>query len=376
MSSHPASSLLALAATLSLLTPLRSAAAQFDVFYGSPNDGAGNGISIGRFDSTTGTLTSPHLAVEAAGPSFFIIAPDGKHLYACLEKAAKVAAYEISPTDHALKLLNTQPSGGAGPCHISLDQTGRFALVANYDAGSVSVLPISADGSLGASTGFDQQAGTGPDKDRQEGPHAHGIITDPSNRFALCCDLGNDRVYVYHFDAKTGKLTPNDPAWGVVSPGSGPRHPIFSKDGKVLYVINEMGATVTAFNWDPAKGTLTEFQTVKTLPANFTAFNKDAEIKLDPSGKFLYASSRGHDCIAVYSIDKTGGLSQIQDVDNRGKTPRYFSFDPTGHWVISGSQDSNTVAVFRADSGMLTPVGDPVAAPAPICMQFLPVAGR
>ena len=376
MSSHPKRFLLALGATLSLLAPLRASAAVFDVFYGSPNDGAGNGISIGRFDSATGALTSPHLAAEAAGPSFFVLAADGRHLYACLEKAAKVAAYEISPTDHALKLLNTQLSGGAGPCHISLDQTGRFALVANYDAGSVSVLPIQADGSLGASTGFDQQAGTGPDKDRQGGPHAHGIITDPSNRFALCCDLGNDRIYVYHFDAATGKLTPNDPAFGIVAPGSGPRHPLFSKNGRVLYVINEMAATVTAFNWDAAKGTLTEFQTINTLPRSFTGMNTDAEIKLDPTGKFLYASARGHDCIAVFAIDGTGRLAFIQDVDNQGKTPRYFSFDPTGHWVISGSQGSNTVAVFRVDAGALTPVGTPVAAPAPICMQFLPAMAK
>ena len=376
MSSHPKRFLLALSATLSLLAAPRSSAALFDVFYGSPNDGAGNGISVGTFDSITGTLTAPHLAVEAAGPSFFVIAPDGQHLYACLEKAAQIAAYAISPSDHSLKLLNTQPSGGAGPCHISLDQTGRFALVANYDAGSVSVLPIQADGSLGASTGFDQQAGTGPDKTRQEGPHAHGIITDPSNKYALCCDLGNDHVYVYHFDAATGKLTPNDPAFGVVAPGSGPRHPLFSKDGKVVYVINEMGATVTAFNWNADKGTLTEFQTIKTLPPSFTAFNKDAEIKLDPTGKFLYASARGHDCIAVFAIDSTGKLAQVQDVDNRGKTPRYFSFDPTGRWVISGSQDSNTVAVFRAEAGRLTPVGEPVAAPAPICMQYLPAVKK
>ena len=382
MLSRPTPSALLLIAALVFTGSTRVAAADFFVYYGSPDGGAGKGISLGRFDSATGALTAPQLAVQAEGPSFLALAADGKHLYACLEKAGSVGAYAIDPATGALRLLNTQPSGGAGPCHLSFDRTGRFVLVANYDAGSVAVFPLAADGTLGGRTGFDQHTGKGPNAERQEGPHAHGIITDPTNRFALCCDLGNDRIHVYRFDASTGTLTPNTPATLSVAPGAGPRHPLFSADGKVLYVINEMGATVTAFNWDAARGTATEFQTVSTLPADFKAFNKDAEVKLHPNGKFLYASARGHDSIAVFAIEPaTGRLTLAQDVSTRGQFPRHFNFDPTGAFVVAGNQDSNTVVAFRADAatGRLTPVGEPVAAPAPICMLFLPVpagAGR
>jgi 6-phosphogluconolactonase len=238
------------------------------------------------------------------------------------------------------------------------------------------VFAIMPDGSLGAQTGFDQHAGTGPDKDRQEGPHAHCVITDPAGHFALCTDLGNDKIYVYRFDATTGKITPNTPAFGMVKPGFGPRHLIFNPNGKVLYCINEMGSSVTAFNWDGAKGTLTEFQTITTLPADFKAFNKDAEIIFSPDGKFLYASARGHDAIAVFAVDAaTGALSLVQDVPAGGKTPRYYSFDPTGKWIICGHQDSNTAVVFSVDAatGKLTQHGNPIAVPGPICIRYLPV---
>ncbi len=367
--------LLGLTTLLPMISATSLAAADFYVYYGSPNGGAGNGISLGHFDSDTGVITKPALAAQAEGPSFFVVAPDGKHLYSCYEKSGKIAAYEIDGATRALKLLNSLPSGGQGPCHISLDKTGHYAFVANYDSGSIAVYSIKADGSLGEQTGADQHSGKGPDASRQEGPHAHGIIVDPSNKFVLCADLGTDKINIYKFDEKTGKIVPNDPAFGTVKGGSGPRHLLFNPNGKVLYCINEMGGSVTAFNWDAAKGTLTEFQTISTLPADFKAFNKDAELALHPNGKFLYASARGHDSIAVFAIDaKTGGLSLVQDISTSGKTPRYIGFDPTGKWMIAGNQDSNTAVIYSVDetTGKLAQKGEPVAAPAPICMSFLP----
>ncbi len=358
-------------------------AGEFFVFYGIAERTAGKGISLGRFNSSTGTLTTPALAVEAFGPSFFTLSADRRFLYACHEPAAEIAAYAVDQTTGALRLLNKLPSGGGGPCHISLDRTGRFALVANYNGGSVAVFALAPDGSLGTRTAFDQHMGTGPHP-RQEGPHAHGILTDPSNRFAFCADLGTDKIYIYRFDEKTGGLTPSpnpgpdkaSPPYGTVTPGAGPRHLVFSPDGKALYCLNELNGTLTAFSWDAASGRLTETQTIATLPDGFAGANLNAEIQLHPNGRFLYTSARGHDAIAVFAINPaTGRLTLVQDMPNRGKTPRYFGFDPTGQWIISGNQESNTAVVFKVDSvtGRLTPSGEPVTAPGPICMAFIPV---
>ena len=403
MLSRPTLPSLALVATLlfvSACSTYRSAtpapAADFFVFYGTSASGPGKGISVGRFDSKTGVLTTPTLAAQAPGPSLFTLSADGKFLYACHEPAAEIAAYAVDTATGALKLLNTLPSGGADPCHISLDRTGRFALVANYTGGSVAVFALKPDGSLGTRTAFDQHSGKGPHAN-QDSAHAHCIITDPSNRFALCADLGNDLIYIYSFDEKTGTLSnPRNvqpdgrrviaagPPYGTVAPGSGPRHLLFSKDGLVVYVTNELNATMTAFHWVDALdktpfGTLAEFQTISNLPAGFADTNSNAELQLSPDGKFIYASNRGHDALAVFAIDPaTAKLSLVQDVATRGKTPRFFTFDPTGQWLIAQNQNSNSVAVFRADAatGKLTPAGDLYPAPAPDCMAFLPVSAK
>ncbi len=340
MPHYPTSTVLfGLAAIAIAATLPRLSAADYYVYYGTAEGGAGKGISMGHFNSDTGVLTKPVLAAEADGPSFFTLAADGKHLYSCYENANKVAAYAIDGATGALKLLNVVDSGGSGPCHIAMDKTGKFALVANYNSGTFAVFAIQADGSLGAKTGTDQHVGHGPDKDRQEGPHAHGVTTDPTNKFALCTDLGNDKIYIYQFDASTGKISANAPAFGQVKPGFGPRHVVFSPNGKVVYCMDEMGSSVTAFNWDGTTGALTEFQTISTLPADFKAFNKDAEIQFSPNGKFLYASARGHDAIAVFAIDAVGKLSLVQDAPAGGKTQQ----------------------------------GDPIAATSPICLGYLAV---
>jgi 6-phosphogluconolactonase len=349
-------------------------AKEFYVYYGSPLGGRRNGISLGRFDAATGKLTPPTLLAQAEGPSFLALSADGRFLYACFEGSNEVGAYVVDAASGALSPLNIQPAGGEGPCHISLDRTGKFALVANYGGGSVAVFPIGTSGALGPRTGFDQHTGSGPNRDRQEGPHAHGIITDPSNRFALCADLGNDTIHVYRFDARAGTLAPH--ATVKVAPGAGPRHVLFSPSGKALFCLNELDGTLTTFDWDGDKGTLTKPQVTRNLPADFTAFNKNAELQLHPNGKFLYASARGHDAIAAFAIEAaTSRVSLVQDVSTGGKTPRFFTFDPTGQWVICGNQDSNTVTVFKADAttGKLTAVGEPVAATAPISMVFVAV---
>jgi len=368
------------------------AATQFFAYYGTSASGPGKGISLGRFDSVSGVLSAPVFAAQAEGPSFLVLSADGRFLYACHEPTAEIAAYAVDRATGALRLLNKLPAGGADPCHISLDRTGRFALVANYTGGSVAVFSIRPDGSLGERTAFDQHTGKGPHAN-QDSPHAHAILTDPTNRFALCADLGNDRIYIYRFDERIGALAPlygNGPAtvpsppYVTLAPGAGPRHLVFSPDGKFVYVTNELNATITGFYWKAdaeggqASDLLSEFQTISNLPADFTGPNSNAELATSPDGKFLYASNRGHDAIAVFAIHPTGYLMPAQDVSTRGKTPRFFTFDPTGAWVIAQNQNSNNVAVFRADTatGKLTPAGDLYPAPAPDCMVFLPVTGK
>jgi 6-phosphogluconolactonase len=356
---------------------LRAAAADMFVYFGTHVSGSGKGFSIAHFDTDTGALTTPKFDLDAVAPAFFVIHPDGRHLYTCNSgRPGGVSAYAIEPKTGHLTLLNSQPAGGADTSYISLDKTGRYALAANYEGGNIAVFALKPDGSLGDRTAFVQHSGTSVNPQRQSHAFAHSIITDPSNRFALVADLGLDKVFVYRFNEKDGTLATNDPPFVAVKPGSGPRHVKFHPAGKHVYLINEMGSVVIAFNWDAARGALTEFQTVSTLPEDFKGASACAELEIHPNGKFLYGSNRGHDSLAVFSIEpETGKLKLIEHVSTQGKTPRNFAFDPTGKWIIVTNHGSNNAVVFRVDenTGRLTQTGPPVAVPYPFCERFLPV---
>jgi 6-phosphogluconolactonase len=246
--------------------------------------------------------------------------------------------------------------------------------VANYGSGSVSVLPIQADGRLGEATAFVQHHGSSVNKDRQEGPHAHCIILDPANKFAFVADLGLDKVMIYHYDAKKGTLTPNDPPSVSIDPGSGPRHMAFHPSGRYAYVINEMASTVTALDYDAERGALKKLQMVSTLPERFKGETSTAEIVAHPSGKFLYGSNRGQDSIAVFAIDpETGKLTAKGHQGEKVKTPRNFTIDPTATYVLVGNQGSDSIVVFRIDpdSGELKPTGTVVDVPVPVCISLI-----
>jgi 6-phosphogluconolactonase len=341
------------------------------------------GIYALHYDATTGKLASPELAAESGDPSFVAVHPNGKYLYAVNElgnyegpNSGSISAFAIDPHSHKLTLLNQVGSGGAGPCHISFDRSGKYVLVANYDGGSVSVHPIGKDGRLGRATSVVQHHGSGPDVDRQQGPHAHWIGASPDNRFVMAADLGLDEVLVYHFDASKGTLTPNDPAFAKAAPGSGPRHVAFHPSGNFVYLITEMAGEVTAFAFDPQKGSLAALQTLTTLPADYAGVKEDAEIAVHPSGKFLYASIRGHDSIAMFSIDPAKGtLTSLGQVPTQGKTPRCFVIDPSGRYLLAANQVGHTIVVFKIDpaTGALTPAGDTVDVQAPTSIAFLPV---
>jgi 6-phosphogluconolactonase len=255
-----------------------------------------------------------------------------------------------------------------------VDKTGKTVLVANYGGGSVAALPIAADGRLGKATAAIQHKGSSVNQQRQSAPHAHSINIDSSNRFAVAADLGLDKLLIYRLDAAKGTLTPNDPPFASVAPGSGPRHFAFHPNGKFAYVINEMLCTVTAFSFDEKTGSLRELQTITTLPHEVRSGYSTAEIVAHPSGKFLYGSNRGHDSIALFAVDtETGKLTALGHEPTGGKTPRNFAIDPTGTFLLAENQESDTIVVFRIDqaSGKLKPTGHVANVPTPVCVRFL-----
>jgi 6-phosphogluconolactonase len=371
---------------LATITPVALAGRvtkQFIVYVGTYTGAKSKGIYAFRFDTATGRLTPLGLAAETVNPSFVAIHPNHKFLYAVNEVnefAAKknnggVSAFAIEAGSGKLRLLNEQSTGGGSPCHLTLGPDGLTLFVANYGGGSVSVLPIQPDGRLGEATAFIQHTGSSVNRDRQEGPHAHGVYPDQQGRFVAVADLGLDKVLVYRFDRIKRSLQANDPPFGSVKPGSGPRHFAFHPNGRFAFVNNEMSSTLTAFEWDGAKGTLKEVQTLSTLPDGFAGSNSTAEIEIHPSGRFLYVSNRGHHSIAVFAVNANDGrLRPVQHQSTQGKTPRSFGIDPTGQFLLAANQGSDTLVVFRIDAktGRLIPTGHSVEVGAPVCLQFVP----
>ena len=366
-------------------------AADLDVLIGTGVSGPARGFRVVHLNTDTGTLSPPVLAAVSDHCSYFAITPDGRHLYTANEISTfggaphmgAISAFALDPKTAALTLLNQQPSGGESPAYISLDKTGHFALVANYsgngvagEGGSVAVFAIKPDGSLGGRTGFDQHQGAGSNPQRQRQAYAHSIITDPSNKFALSADLGLDKVLVYKFDEKSGTIAPNDPPFVAVKAGSGPRHMSFHPNGKVMYVAQEMGSMITAFNWDSDRGVLTAFQEISLLPADFKGTSTAAEIRVFPNGKWLYASNRGHDSIAQFAIDPaTFKLTFVGTTPSGGQTPRNFEFSPDLKWMLVANHGNNTVAAFKIDAGTgaLTQAGAALPVESPFCTRFIPL---
>jgi 6-phosphogluconolactonase len=361
-----------------------SKAAQYFAFIGTYTAKTDSkGIYSFHFDSGTGRLTSMAVAATTPDPSFLTVAHNEKYLYAVNElsefggkKSGAVTSYSIDAKSGKLVQLNQVASGGADPCYVSFDQSGKYLLVANYTGGSVSTFPIAADGHIGPAAAFVQHTGSGPNKERQEGPHAHYIATSANNRFVFVVDLGLDEVVVYRFDPATGSLTPNDPPFAKLAPGAGPRHLAFHPNGKFAYVLNEVIPTVTALAYDSKSGSFSTLQTLSTIPKDFTAHNDTAEIVVHPSGKFLYASNRGHDSIAEFTIDPAKGtLTLAGDFPTQGKTPRNFALDPTGKFLLAANQESNNIVIFRIDqsTGALVATGQVAQVPAPVDIVFVPV---
>ena len=361
-----------------------SATGEYLMYVGTYTDNTkSKGIYAYRYDATTHQLEALGLAAETANPSFLAMSPNRKFLYAVNElqeydgqKTGGLSAFSIDAATGKLSFLNEVASGGTDPCYVTLDKTGKYVLAANYTSGSVAGFSVLPDGRLGARTAFDQHAGHGVNPRRQEGPHAHSIDLSPDNRFAIVDDLGLDEVMVYRFSADHGLLAPNSPPYATVDAGSGPRHFAFHPNGKFAYVVSEMKSTVTAFSYDAANGTLHPLQTVSTLPKDFKGENDDAEIQVHPSGKFLYASNRGHDSITVFAVDPAKGtLTLVEHVSTQGKTPRNFAIDPTGTRLLAANEESDSVVVFSIDpkTGKLIPTGQVLKVAAPVSIVFVKV---
>lgn len=357
------------------------------VYVGTYTGGKSKGIYLFRLQtdnlevSQNITLVPLGLVAEISNPSFLELDTKRRLLFAVNEDSqfegkpgGSVSAFSIDSAGK-LSLLNQRPSMGAGPCHLVLDKDGKNILVANYDGGSVSVLPVGADGKLGEASAFVQHTGKSVNPDRQAGPHAHCVTLDIANRFAFVCDLGLDKVLTYRFDAQQGKLTPGAPPFTPIKPGAGPRHLVFRPDGLFAYVINELDSTIAAFSYNAADGRLAPVETVSTLPPYFDGKNSGAEIGMHPSGKWLYASNRGNETVVLFELDRdTGKLTYVEEQGTGGKTPRHFGIEPSAKHLAICNQNSDTVLACRIDSGngRLKPSGVFASVPTPVCAKFLP----
>ena len=343
--------------------------------------GQGKGIYVYRLDGSSGALTPLSVAEQVPNPSYLAFDPTHRFLYAVNElkefegaATGAVSAFAVDPESGSLTFLNRQPSYGTDPCHLIVDKTGRNVLVANFMSGTVCVLPIRDDGSLGDATAVIQHHGSSIDPGRQSGPHAHAVTLDDAGRYALVPDLGMDKLMVYHFDAQLGKLAPNDEPWVEVAEGAGPRQVAMHPSGEYAYLINELDSTMTAYRYHGDAGTLREIQTLSTLPQDFVGTSTCAEVQISPSGKFLYGSNRGHDSIVVYAVDEQDGmLTCIGHTNTQGETPRNFTISPDGDFLLVANQDTDNIVVFRLDpaTGQLVATGHIIQVPTPVCVRVI-----
>ncbi len=353
------------------------------VYIGTFTGVQSHGIYTSLLDIKTGKLTQPVLAAATPDPSFLAVSPDARHLYSVNElpdgNQGSVSTFAINPENGLLSLLDRKTSGGVGPCHLSVTHNGKSILVANYASGTIEILPLQTNGIPENPSARYVYQGHGPNLQRQQAPHAHFLAADPSDTFALGCDLGTDQVRVFRLGPDDLNLDPDQPSHGNTPPGSGPRHLVFSRDQQRVYVINEMGCSVTRFAWNSRLGSLSPFGTLSLLPTSSMANSAStaAEILLDESGRHLYTSVRGANRIEVINLGSTVGnqWDLAQDINSGGLTPRGLGLDPSGHWILAANQGSGNVAEFAVDPvhGTLSPTGVSILVGSPVDVLFVPL---
>lgn len=348
------------------------------MFIGTYTNGNSRGIYSARFEPEAGRI---HLGAPTDGianPSFLTLNSRGTHLYAVSEvgefegeSGGGVVAYEVR-ADGGLNELNRQPTHGGAPCHLALDPSERFLVVANYSGGNATVFPVDPDGRLAPASHVAQHEGSGPNTQRQESAHAHQVVFSPDGAFVFVVDLGIDRVVGYRLDGASGQLLEVPAAGMTAAPGAGPRHLAFHPSGERVYIINELDSTLSAARYDAASGRMEVLSTRSTLPEDFSGDNSCADVHVHPGGRFVYGSNRGHDSIVVFEIEPDGGLRLVQHQSSGGRTPRNFAIDPGGRHLVVANQDSDSLVVLEIESssGKLTPVGDPVEVPSPVCLRW------
>jgi len=343
------------------------------VYVGTYTDQGSEGIYVFDLDVEKAKLTLKHTVGGITNPSFLVLDSQNRYLFSVNESGntGSVMAFRIDPDTDNLQLLNEQPSHGMHPCHLDVDTFDENVIVSNYTGGNVAIYPITQDGSLGEAANVQQHSGSSVNPQRQKGPHAHSTTVSPDGKYAYSCDLGIDKIMIYKL--LNGQLVSNEPAFVKVQPGAGPRHFTFHPNEKFAYVINELNATITMFEYDAASGALTTKQTVKTLPNDYYGANKCADIHVTPNGKFLYGSNRGHDSLAIYKVNaETGELTFVGHQSTGGKAPRNFGIDPSGRLLLAANQDSHNIVTFliNSETGELTKMSE-TAVSKPVCVKFM-----
>jgi 6-phosphogluconolactonase len=356
-------------------------ASRYWIYFGTSTGPESKGIYTCSFEPSTERFGPITLVAEVERATWLTVHPNNRYLYSVSELGndgktdGAILSFQINSAAGSLKPINRISSGGGGATHLAIDRAGRSILVANYGSGRVTAFRLRADGMLAKQTAMVQHGGSSVHPTRQLSPHPHAVVLAPDDRFLMVPDLGVDKIYSYIFNPAAGSLEPNRPAFVQVPPGSGPRHFTFSPDGRFAYLANQMESRITAYSYLAATGVLTEIQTITTLPPGFSGTNSCAEVGVDRSGRYLYASNRGDDSMVVFSIDpKKGTLANIQRIATDGKTPRSFSIDPTGKYLLAENQESNKVTVFRINgsTGELSPTGRVLSVPTPACAVFVP----
>ena len=346
--------------------------------YTEPEQSTSEGLYVYGMEPDSGELTLKKAVKNLRNPSYLAIHPQTGYVYAVDEQGTfegkpggGVIALAVDPGTGDIHVLNTQSSGGEDPCYISIERTGRYALVANYTSGSVAMIPIQPDGKLGPASHVIQHSGSSIHPERQDKPYAHCILPDPTSQFAVACDLGTDKIIVYRMDFSAGRLLEHSEV--KVAPGSGPRHLIFHPNGRHAYVVCELNSTVLAYTWDSETGNLEETQSVRTLPSGYEGRNFPADIHIHRNGQFLYVSNRGHDSFACFEVSADSGLLTLKHHTlTGGREPRGFAIDPTGRHLISANQNSNNIVTFLIDPGIgqLSKIGEEVQVSMPVCVIF------
>ena len=346
--------------------------------------GKGDGIYVYRMDQKSGALEPVSKATGITNPSYLAFDSPRRFLYVVNElktfentPTGTVSAFAVDPKTGKLEFLNKRMTHGTDPCHVLVDKKGKYVFVANFMSGSICVLPVLEDGSLGEASDFIQHQGSGIDPVRQQGPHAHAVTLDEAGRFAFVPDLGLDKVMAYQFDPKRGMLEPNQVPWVKMKPGAGPRHVAFHRSGKFAFLINELDSTLASLSYDGRRGAFKVLQIVPTLQEGYQGESTCADVQVSPAGAFVYGSNRGHDSIVIYRVNQRAGrLTYVGHQSTLGKTPRSFAIDPTGRFLLAANQDSGTVVTFRIEpkTGKLLPMGHAIQVPTPVCVKFVPAS--